>query len=77
MEEKKIKKFVKERYSKIATKEESHCSCCEGSQNMLEESQKQAKAMGYSEGQIQIIPIGAVYGLGCGNPTAIADIVAV
>ena len=52
MEEKKIKKFVKERYSKIATKEESHCSCCEGSLNMLEESQKQAKAMGYSEGQI-------------------------
>ena len=76
LEENQIKKFVKERYSKIATKEESYCLFSKGSQNMFEESQKQAKSMGYSKEQIQSIPIGAFYGLGCGNPTAIADIVA-
>jgi arsenite methyltransferase len=76
LEENQIKKFVKERYSMIATKEESYCSFSKGSQNMFEESQKQAKSRGYSKEQIQSIPIGAFYGLGCGNPTAIADIVA-
>lgn len=74
MEEREINKFVKERYSKIATNEESYCSCCGGSQNVLEEAQKQAKAMGYSEEQIRSIPAEAVYGLGCGNPTALAEI---
>jgi len=74
MEEREINKFVKERYSKIATNEESYCSCCGGSQNVFEEAQKQAKAMGYSEEQIRSIPVEAAYGLGCGNPTALAEI---
>lgn len=30
--------------------------------------------MGYSEEEIRSIPAEAVYGLGCGNPTALADI---
>ncbi len=74
MEEKKIKEFIKNRYTKIATKEGSACSCCGGSGNIFEEAQKQAKAMGYSEEEIRSIPAEAVYGLGCGNPTALADI---
>jgi tRNA A37 threonylcarbamoyladenosine synthetase subunit TsaC/SUA5/YrdC len=74
MEESEIKEFVKERYSKIATKEESYCSCCGGSGNILEEAQKQVKAMGYSEKEIRSIPLDAVYGLGCGNPAALAEI---
>jgi arsenite methyltransferase len=74
MKEKEIKEFVKERYSKIATKEEPTCACCDGSGNLLGEAQKQAKAMGYSEEEIHSIPIEAVYGLGCGNPTSLAEI---
>ena len=74
MKEKEIKEFVKERYSKIVTKEESTCACCNGSGNLLEEAQKQAKAMGYSEEEIHSIPEEAVYGLGCGNPTSLAEI---
>ncbi len=74
MDEKKIKDLVKERYSKIATKDDSYCSCCGESGNSLEEAQKQAKAMGYSNKEIQSIPEDAIYGLGCGNPTALAEI---
>jgi arsenite methyltransferase len=73
MEDRKIKEFVKERYSKIAIKEDS-CSYCGGSGKKLDETQKQTKAMGYSEDEILSIPEEAVYGLGCGNPTALADI---
>jgi arsenite methyltransferase len=74
MDEKKIKELVKDRYTKIATKEYSNCSCCGGSANPLEEAQKQAKVMGYSEDEIRSIPEEAIYGLGCGNPTALAEI---
>jgi arsenite methyltransferase len=74
MEEKDIKEFVKERYSKIATKEGSPCSCCSGPGDVLEEAQKQAMAMGYTEEEIRSIPEEAIYGLGCGNPTALAEI---
>lgn len=74
MEEKEIKNHVKERYGKIATKESSACSCCGGSDDMMESARKQAKAMGYTEEEINSIPQDAVYGLGCGNPTALAEI---
>lgn len=69
MEQKNIKKFVKDRYSKIAKEEELSCSCC-GPQDIL----TQAKAMGYSEDEIKSIPEEAMMGLGCGNPTALAEI---
>jgi arsenite methyltransferase len=74
MEEKDIKNHVKERYAKIATKEASSCSCCGGSDDMVESAREQAKAMGYSDEEINSIPKDAVYGLGCGNPTALAEI---
>ncbi|HEX7467153.1 MAG TPA: arsenite methyltransferase [Methanobacterium sp.] len=74
MKEKEIKEFVKDRYGKIATKEDSHCSCCGGTGDLVEEAQKQAKAMGYSEEEIKSIPEDAVFGLGCGNPTALAEL---
>lgn len=69
MEKKRIKEFVKNRYSKIAKEEELPCSCC-GPQDIL----TQAKAMGYSEDEIKSIPEEAILGLGCGNPTALAEI---
>jgi len=72
--DKKIKEFVKERYSKIATnKEDSHeCSCCgDTEENSII---KQAQAAGYTMEEIKSIPPEAVFGLGCGNPTALAEI---
>ncbi|BDZ70458.1 arsenite methyltransferase [Methanobacterium petrolearium] len=74
MEEKKIKDHVKERYRKIATKETSYCPCCGGTEDMLESALEQAKAMGYSQKEMESIPQDAIYGLGCGNPTALAEI---
>ena len=74
MEDKKIKEFVKKRYSKIATNTEdlSKCSCCG---NKEENSIiKQAQAAGYTMAEIKSIPSEAVFGLGCGNPTALAEI---
>ncbi|MBM4240377.1 MAG: arsenite methyltransferase [Euryarchaeota archaeon] len=70
MKEKEIKNFVKERYSKIATKEEFSCSCCGPMDTIFQ----QAKLMGYSEEEIRSIPEEALLGLGCGNPTALAEL---
>lgn len=73
LKEKKIKEYVKERYSKIATKEDSSsCSCCSGSE--MGDIIRQAKAAGYSDDEIKSIPADAIFGLGCGNPTALAEI---
>ncbi|WP_334097648.1 arsenite methyltransferase [Methanobacterium formicicum] len=73
MTEKEIKDFVKERYSKIAAKEDSSsCSCC--SETGVDRIIQQAKAVGYSEEEIKSIPAEAIFGLGCGNPTALAEI---
>jgi arsenite methyltransferase len=73
LKEKEIKDFVKERYSKIATKtDSSSCSCCSG--NEMDGIIRQAKAVGYSEDEIKSIPADAIFGLGCGNPTALAEI---
>jgi len=74
MEEKKIKEFVKERYSKIAIKDEDSCgcSCCGGSED--NSVIKRAEEVGYTMEEIKSIPSDAVFGLGCGNPTALAEI---
>lgn len=64
-----IKKFVQNRYGKIAAGGQSCCpSCC--SPDILE----QAKSMGYSEKEICALPPEALMGLGCGNPTALAEL---
>lgn len=68
--EKEIKKFVKDRYGEIASKGDSCCpSCC-----CPADLAQQAKSMGYSEEEIKSLPEGAVMGLGCGNPTALAEL---
>ncbi|KPL19268.1 MAG: arsenite S-adenosylmethyltransferase [candidate division Zixibacteria bacterium SM23_81] len=68
--EKEVKKFVQDRYGKIASKKEPCCptSCC--SPEIIE----QAKSMGYSEKEICSLPPDVVMGLGCGNPTALAEL---
>lgn len=69
--EEEIKAFVKERYGKIAT-EASCCAptCCGASADILEK----ARAKGYSLDELKSIPEAAVLGLGCGNPTALAEL---
>jgi len=74
LKDKELKEFVKNRYGKIATKEDSNCSCCGDSDDMVQGARDQAKAMGYSQEEINKIPENAVFGLGCGNPTALAEI---
>jgi arsenite methyltransferase len=74
MEEKKIKKKVREGYAKIAKQETSCCGsievCC-GNGDTPEEI---SKTIGYTDEQLQSVPEGANLGLGCGNPTAIASL---
>jgi SAM-dependent methyltransferase len=68
--EKEIKQFVKDRYAKIASNGDSCCPGCTCNTDLVE----QAKSIGYSEEEIRNVPEGAVMGLGCGNPTALAEL---
>ena len=71
MKEKEIKKAVKGRYARIAKQDQESCcpSCGCGSSSLL-----QAKVIGYSTEDLEHIPEESVMGLGCGSPTAIADL---
>jgi SAM-dependent methyltransferase len=64
------KEVIREKYGKIAMSSSSCCSssCC-GDLNSLDLS----KAMGYSENDLKAVP-DANLGLGCGNPTALAEL---
>jgi len=69
MKKKEIKEVVKDRYARIAKQnQQSCCSSC-GPSSML-----QAKAVGYSREDLEHIPGESIMGLGCGNPTAIAEL---
>ncbi len=68
--EKEIKKFVKDRYGKIVSQGDFCCPSCACPVDLVE----QAKALGYSEQEIGSVPEEAVMGLGCGNPTALAEL---
>jgi len=74
MEDKKIRKVVREGYAGIAKQESSCCapanSCCGGADSMYGISKK----MGYSDEELKTVPEGANLGLGCGNPVAIASL---
>lgn len=75
MSEKNIKTIVKENYGKIAAGTKS--SCCEssvsscGTKNTAETI---SANIGYTRDEIQSVPEGANLGLGCGNPTAHAEL---
>ncbi len=71
MKEKEIKKVVKSRYAEIAKQDQERCcsGCgCGASSSLL------AEAVGYSRKDLERVPQEAVMGLGCGNPTAMADL---
>ena len=63
-----IKSRVREGYGKIAR--ETGTGCCGGS-SCCESASAQ---IGYEDAQLETVPDGADLGLGCGNPTAIADL---
>lgn len=73
MEEKDIKKIVREGYSRIA----KGSSCCSSSGNCCGqpgEERELSLEMGYSYDDIEKVPEGSNLGLGCGNPVAIASL---
>jgi arsenite methyltransferase len=71
MKENEIKKVVKGRYAQIARQDQESCcpSCACGASSL-----PQANAVGYSTEDLEHIPGESIMGLGCGNPTAIADL---
>ena len=71
MNDKKIKDAVKKRYAKIATGGSTCCPTCKPYGKSI---MKQAESIGYSKNELQSIPEDVIMGLGCGNPTALADL---
>jgi arsenite methyltransferase len=73
MEDKEVKKVVRDRYGNIA--KTSSCCCspsyCGGSADLAENL---SKSIGYTDGDLQSVPEGANMGLGCGNPVALASL---
>jgi ubiquinone/menaquinone biosynthesis C-methylase UbiE len=71
MEKKKIKEVVKGRYAQIAKQAQQSCrpSCACGGSPL-----SQAEVIGYLREDLEHVPEEAIMGLGCGNPTAIADL---
>lgn len=71
----KIRESVRKRYGEIAAQSQSGCGCapsgcCSGSTPTPQG--KSALQIGYSQEEMQAVPVGANLGLGCGNPQAIA-----
>jgi arsenite methyltransferase len=71
MEQDKVKDSVRRTYAEIARSQVQSCcpsSCCGNT------AESEALRMGYQSDDLKNIPEEAVLGLGCGNPTAIADL---
>ncbi len=65
--EEKIKKIVRESYTKIAKQDSSCCGSTDLAQDI-------SKKIGYTEEELKAVPEGANLGLGCGNPVALASL---
>jgi len=74
MQEKDVKKNVKEGYAKIAVQGGSCCgpasSCC----GSVDFAQDISRKIGYSDEELKTVPESANLGLGCGNPVALASL---
>ncbi len=70
MKEKEIKEVVKGRYAQIAKQSQQSCSSCACRVSTL----FQTEAIGYSREDLEHVPEEAIMDLGCGSPTAIADL---
>jgi ubiquinone/menaquinone biosynthesis C-methylase UbiE len=69
MDDQKINRFIKERYGKIARGEETFCcpSCGPTPGD-------QCLAVGYTPDDLASVPELAILGVGCGNPTSLAEL---
>lgn len=67
-----VRQAVRDRYARVVTDSTSCCgpSCCGGADDADETS----RAVGYSTGELAVLPDDANLGLGCGNPTAMASL---
>jgi SAM-dependent methyltransferase len=77
-DKKAVKRVVKAGYAKIA-KGGSSCggpvsSCCCGGSSTAQKANTAGKNIGYSDNEMASVPDGANLGLGCGNPTAVAQL---
>ncbi|MCX5970469.1 MAG: arsenite methyltransferase, partial [Coprothermobacterota bacterium] len=72
MEKSDIHTLVREAYAAVATQGKCVCGCGNSEAPSLETAA--SKRMGYSEEELGAIPQEANLGLGCGNPTALADL---
>jgi arsenite methyltransferase len=76
MDQSEIRRAVREHYAGAARAASSCCGggspspCCSG-QGAVEE---QARLVGYSRAELDAVPDAANLGLGCGNPTALAEL---
>jgi SAM-dependent methyltransferase len=69
MKDHNIKEVIKDRYGKIARGEQTFCcpSCGPTTTD-------QCLAVGYTAADLALVPEMAILGVGCGNPTALADL---
>jgi arsenite methyltransferase len=69
MNDQNLKAVIKDRYGKIARGEVTFCcpSCGPNTKD-------QCLAVGYTAEDLKLVPEMAILGVGCGNPTALADI---
>lgn len=71
-----IREIVREKYAQVALSETTGSkpasSCCGGS--VASQAATISKMVGYSEAEMAAAPDGANLGLGCGNPTAHAEL---
>ena len=68
-----IKKIVRDGYAKAVTQKTLCCSansCC----GSISKAKDISKTVGYSEAEINAVPLGANLGFGCGNPVALASL---
>jgi len=70
-----VKRAVRDRYARAATENSGCCdsSCCGDTGDSADDI---SRSIGYSEKELAVLPEDANLGLGCGNPTAIASLVA-
>jgi arsenite methyltransferase len=67
----KLKDVIKDRYGKIARGEQTFCCPSCGPTTT-----EQCLAVGYTAEDLSLVPEMAILGVGCGNPTALADLAA-
>ncbi|MEE9439217.1 MAG: arsenite methyltransferase [Saprospiraceae bacterium] len=75
MDSKSVKQSVVEGYSKLAKSKKSKLfsklfACCDPNEN----AKQVGKKIGYSEKELSTVPEGSNLGVGCGNPSALAEI---